>query len=118
MLLGAWRYGRHPFEPCFAAADLAYYNGTAEDPTWATVIGVVQRPPEERDTRVRVRLHVESLARPAPGGVQGQTGQSEAAVQIPVHGDALFTVDRYPELRYGDRVAVAGRLEDHGHLDG
>jgi len=99
LLLGALRFQLTPFTPCFTPGDLAYYNGTAEQPTWATVTGVVLHPPDERDTTLRVRLQAESVT----------VGQDQAP--LPATGRALFTVDRYPGLRYGDRVAVRGRLE-------
>lgn len=99
LLLGGLRYQFHPFAPCFAESDLAFYNGTTEQPVQAMVTGIIVRPPEERDTRVRIRLRAENLL------------LGEAQSSQPVEGEALFTVDRYPELRYGDRVLVQGRLE-------
>lgn len=99
LLLGGWRYQLHPFEPCFGPGDLAHYNGGVLSPAWGTVIGTVVRPAELRDARVRVRLRAERV----------QLGQEEAG--LPVRGDALFTVERGLDLRYGDQVAVRGRLE-------
>ncbi len=98
VLLGGLRFQLSPFTPCFSPADLAYHNGSPEQPVRATVTGVVLRPPDERDTRLRVRLQAESLAL---GGED----------PVPVSGRALFTIDRYPGVRYGDRVAVRGTLE-------
>lgn len=100
-LLGALRFQLHPFQPCFSPNDLAFYNGDADHPVWATVVGVVNRPTEELDTRQRVRLRVESV----------RPDDAENGVPFPVQGDALFTVDRYPALSYGDRVAVHALLE-------
>lgn len=99
LILGLLRYHLNPFSPCFTTQDMAFYHGTLEEPVWATVTGVVQRPPEERDTRLRVRLRAETIA----------LGQNDAPQAV--LGDVLFTVERYPGLRYGDRVAVRGRLE-------
>jgi len=106
LLLGGLRYQLHPFQPCFTAGDLAYYNGSEAEPVLATVTGVVTRPPEERDTQVRIRLRAESVAlqRDAPA--------------LPVRGDALLTVDRYPELRYGDRIQVRGQLGEPPVFEG
>lgn len=99
LVLGALRYQQAPFDPCFGADDLAYYRGALERPAWATVTGVVQRPPEEIDSRQRIRLRAESLTL--------DRGQPS----LPVGGSAMFALDRYPGLRYGDRIAVRGRLE-------
>lgn len=99
LLLGAWRYQAHPFEPCFSPQDLAFYNGSAAEPAWATVIGLVERPPEPRSAGQRVRIDAERL-------IVGQ-GQERRSVA----GNALFTVDLQPALRYGDRVAATGWLE-------
>ncbi len=99
LLLGALRFQLTPFTPCFNPHDLAYYNGTPEDPAWATVTGVVLQPPDESETQLQVRVQAESVT----------LGQSEES--LPVRGRALFTIDRYPGVRYGDRVAVRGRLE-------
>jgi competence protein ComEC len=99
LLLGALRFQLSPFAPCFSPADLAFHNGSAERPVRATVTGLVLRPPEDRDTRLRVLIAAESLA-------LGQDDEPR-----PVRGRALFTVDRYPGLRQGDRVTVRGSLE-------
>ncbi|MEA3334825.1 MAG: ComEC/Rec2 family competence protein [Chloroflexota bacterium] len=99
LLLGMLRYHLHPFTPCLTPGDLAFYNGTPTEPTWATITGTIVRPPEDRDTWVRIRLHAQSL-----------TLQTEEITQ-PVTGDALFNTDRFPELQYGDRIKVQGRLE-------
>ena len=99
LLLGGLRYQLHPFDPCPAGGDLAFYNGTTEQPKWATVVGTVVRPPEARDTAQRVRLRVESVT------------VEEGEAPRPARGDALFTVDRTLGLRYGDRLVVQGRLE-------
>ncbi len=96
---GAWRFDLTPFTPCFSPQDLAYYNGTLDQPVRATVTGVVLHPPDERDTRLRVRIQADSVT----------LGQGEEP--LPVTGRALFTIDRHPGLRYGDRIAVHGRLE-------
>ena len=98
LLLGAGRYHLSPFTPCWNAGNLAFYNGSLQAPTWATVTGIVQRPPETRDTRLRIRVEAESLA----------TGKQAAH---PAHGAALFTVDRTVAVRTGDRIRVHGRLE-------
>ncbi|MCB0205738.1 MAG: DUF4131 domain-containing protein, partial [Anaerolineae bacterium] len=100
LLLGALRFQLSPFLPCFSPTDLAFHNGTLDNPAWATLTGVVVKPPEARDTRVRIRLRAESLTLAREGD------------PLPVKGDALFTVDRTIGLRFGDRVAVRGRLEE------
>ncbi|MCB0231735.1 MAG: ComEC/Rec2 family competence protein, partial [Anaerolineae bacterium] len=100
LLLGALRFQLSPFLPCFSPTDLAFHNGSLDNPTWTTVTGVVVKPPEARDTRVRIRLRAESLTLANQGD------------PLPVDGDALLTVDRALGLRYGDRIAVHGRLED------
>lgn len=104
LILGSLRFQLHPFDPCFNQRGLAYYNGRDEEPAWATLVGTIVRPPEERDTTLRVRLHAESLV--DLGSLPG-----DGPPEQPVRGDILFTVDRYPELRYGDRIRVRGRLE-------
>ncbi|MCB0242116.1 MAG: ComEC/Rec2 family competence protein [Anaerolineae bacterium] len=100
LLLGALRFQLSPFLPCFSPTDLAFHNGSLDNPTWTTVTGVMVKPPEARDTRVRIRLRAESLTLANQGD------------PLPVDGDALLTVDRALGLRYGDRIAVHGRLED------
>lgn len=97
LIAGAARYQLSPFTPCFTPQDLAFYNGTLAEPAWATVTGIVQQPPETRDTRLRVRVAAQSLL------LNEQTS--------PVQGDALFTIDRIPGVRTGDRITVRGRLE-------
>lgn len=99
LALGALRFHLAPLTPCFTPTDLAFHNGNLERPAWATVTGVVQRPPEVNDTALKVRLSAASIT----------LGQDEEP--LPVRGDALFSIDRYPGLRAGDRVAVRGRLE-------
>lgn len=99
LVLGALRFQLTPYTPCLTPDDLAFYNGDAQRPVRAAVTGVVLRPPEERDTRLRVRIEAESIS----------LGQEEAP--RPVRGRALFTVARYPGLQHGDRVAVRGALE-------
>jgi competence protein ComEC len=99
LVLGALRFHLAPFTPCFTPGDLAYHNGSLERPAWATVTGVVERPPEVKETLLNVRLRAESVA----------LGQSEEP--LPVNGALLFKVDRYPGLRAGDRVATRGLLE-------
>lgn len=99
LVLGALRFQLTPYTPCLTPDDLAFYNGDAQRPVRAAVTGVVLRPPEERDTRLRVRIEAESIS----------LGQEEAP--RPVRGRALFTVARYPGLQHGDRVAVRGSLE-------
>lgn len=106
LVLGALRFQFTPYTPCLAAGDLAFYNGDLRRPVRATVTGLVQRPPEERDTRLRVRIEAESI----------RLDPNEAP--LPVHGRALFTVDRYPGLRQGDRVAVRGSLESPPVFEG
>ena len=100
LLLGALRFQLSPFLPCFSPTDLAFHNGTLDNPAWATVTGIVTKPPEARDARVRIRLRAESLS------------LAREREPLPVDGDALFSVDRTIGLRYGDRVAVRGRLEE------
>ncbi len=106
LVLGALRFQLTPYTPCLTPDDLAFYNGDAQRPVRAAVTGVVLRPPEERDTRLRVRIEAESIS----------LGQEEAP--LPVRGRALFTVDRYPGLQHGDRVAVRGSLESPPIFEG
>lgn len=96
-LLGAARYQLAPFTPCWGPHDVAFYNGSLEQPAWVTLSGVVQQPPEPRDTRLRVRVEADTLLR---------RGETQA-----VQGAVLLTVPAAPGVQQGDRLRVYGRLE-------
>ncbi len=80
--------------PRFDERSLSFYNDRGP----AVLTGVVIGEPDVRDTYVNLRVQAESLA----------LGEADA---MPVRGMALVRVPRYPELYYGDRIRVYGRLE-------
>ena len=91
-LLGAARYQATVPHP--GPDDAGYYVGQQG----ITLRGVVTEAPDVRDTATNLRLSVSDL---------------EAAGEWrPVGGLVQATVARYPEYRYGDRLEVAGRLEE------
>ncbi len=96
-LLGGWRYQSHPIEPCFTPDDLAFHNGTDDEPAWVTVEGVVLGYPDVRDRYTNYRLRVHALE-----------GNGE---KYHVRGTALVQAPRYPEFHYGDELRVSGGLQ-------
>ena len=84
--------------PHFSAGDVAWYN----DRGTVTVVGVVDDPPDVRDTYQNLRLRVEALA---PGD-----SKAFAAASIPATGLVLLSAPLYPARAYGDRLAVTGEL--------
>lgn len=92
--LGAWRYGAEPFEPCFDAGDLAYWQ--PEEGIWSTVEGMVVGYPQTRDGGIGYELATEQL------GIDGASQQ--------VTGRVWVDAARYPAFSYGDRLRVAGLL--------
>ncbi|MCC7354675.1 MAG: ComEC/Rec2 family competence protein [Anaerolineae bacterium] len=103
-LLGSARYVTAPLNPCFGPHDLAAYNGTAEEPRWLTVTGIVDDFPDVRDRITLLRLRAESVE------IRGQVR--------PVRGLVLVQAPRYPAYRYGDGVRVRGVLETPPDLAG
>lgn len=95
--LGAWRYQAHPFEPCSAPSDVAFYNSSPSLPAWVTLEGIVAGYPDVRDTRTAYRLRADHLTT--------NTGRQA------VRGDVLLQAARFPAYRYGDRLRVAGTLQ-------
>jgi competence protein ComEC len=74
---------------------VAHYN----DRGWVLIEGIVADYPDRRDTWTNLTLAVESLEQASGGGAE------------PVRGKILVRAPRYPEIRYGDRLRVAGLLE-------
>ena len=99
MLLGALRY-QADLPNLDDPAVVAHYN----DSGWVTLEGVVQGYPDGRDTWTDFKLRVESLDR-------------EDEVH-PVSGTVLVRAPRFPEVRYGDRLRVAGLLQTPRDLEG
>ncbi len=99
LLLGALRYQ-------VALPDLsdphfvAHYNDAGQ----VTLEGVVQGYPDVRDTWVNLKLRSEWLE------VEGQ--------RLPVYGLVLVRAPRFPEVHYGDRLRVSGRLETPPEFQG
>lgn len=96
-LLGAWRYQTRPFEPCFTPDDLAFHNGSEDEPAWVTVEGVIVGYPDVRDRYTNYRLQVHTL--------------ESSGARREVHGIVRVQAPRYPELLYGDELRVRGDLQ-------
>ncbi len=94
LVLGAWRYAGAPFDRCWTAGDLAYYQ--TEAGVWATVEGRVLGFPDLQDRGVRYQLAVERVI------VDGREHE--------VTGRALVEAGRHPVYAYGDRLRVEGLL--------
>jgi competence protein ComEC len=82
------------FQPVFDDRHIAFYN---DGPEPVTVTGVVTDEPDIRDYYTNLRLQAETL--------------QQGDVRRPVTGLVLVRTARYPIYRYGDRLAVTGRLE-------
>ncbi len=89
---GGARYGTAV--PLINNSHIAYYN----DGPAVTLTGLVVDEPDVRDRFVNLRVEMESIA-PEDGPAQ------------PVHGTALVRAFRYPEIAYGMRLEMNGRLE-------
>jgi len=96
-LLGAWRYQTRPFEPCFTPEDLAFHNGSDDEPAWVTVEGIIVSYPDVWDRHINYRLRVHTLE---SGGVRRE-----------VRGMVRVQAPRYPGSRYGDEVRLSGLLQ-------
>jgi hypothetical protein len=108
--------------PHIGPDDLACYN----DQGWVELTGVVVDEPDVRDTYQNLRVRVESLtidpvgvgltppsgagARPTPTA-QADARSAPTADERPVGGLVLVQAPRYLARAYGDRLAVAGKLE-------
>ncbi len=96
--LGAIRYqlAQPKLEPAF----IAFYN---DQPGMYIVDGIIQQPPDERDTYTNLRLRVEQVA--------AVPGAGEVGAFIPVDGLLLARLPVGAAYHYGDRVRLEGKLE-------
>ena len=94
LLAGALRY-QSALPDLDDPSQVAHYN----DRGWVTLEGIVAGYPDQRDTWTNLILAVQSLQQ-VPG--------LEAE---PAWGRVLVHAPRYPQLHYGDRLRVSGRLE-------
>lgn len=83
--------------PSFGPDHLAAYRDAGEN---VTVIGVVDREPDVRDTFQLLRIRAESIT----------LGDETASRTEAVHGLLLARVARYPTRQYGERLRLTGRL--------
>ena len=100
---GFLRYGSQPFTPCWQAGDLAYYNLPAEaafdrGARQVTVTGMVDSYPLVVDGEQDLYVAAQTIAQGVP--------PAEVAVQ----GTVRVTTSGTDRLRYGQHVAVTGRL--------
>ena len=99
LLLGALRYQiSQPGLPC--PEQVACYNDTG----WVSAEGVISGYPDRRGSWTLIRIDVTQLE---------QDGQVHA-----VRGTALARIPPFPEVRYGDRVRIAGLLTTPPELTG
>lgn len=80
--------------PTIDEAHVAFYNETPS----VTMTGLVSAEPDVRDRFINLHVTVDEIALP------------DGAVQ-PVRGTVLVTSFRFPEVPYGARVRLNGRLE-------
>ena len=103
LLAGFLRYGSQPFTPCWKADDLAYYNLPAEaafdrGARQVTVTGVVDAYPLVVDGKQELYVAAQTIVHGVP--------RAEAAVR----GTVRVTTSGTGRLRYGQHVAVSGRM--------
>jgi competence protein ComEC len=79
--------------PRFDQNSLSTYNGIG----LVTIEGVIDGPPDERDTYVNLRVNADRLTTPDRSS-------------RPIDGAVLVRPSRPAEFRYGDRVRVTGQL--------
>jgi len=96
-LFGIARYQATPLTPCLGPADVAYYNGSDEQPQAVTLIGVIDGDPDPGDRQTQYRVRAQSL--------------TIADKERPVHGLVLVQGPRYPLFAYGDQVRITGQLQ-------
>jgi len=83
--------------PPINATDLAFYNGNERSPK-VSITGVISSEPILSDRSQRVRIRSEGIV-PA-----GKTSS------LPISGDMLITLPRYPAFTAGERLAISGTL--------
>ena len=90
--MGGGRYGTAV--PHITSSHIAFYN----DSETLTMTGLVVDEPDVRDRFTNLRVRVETVTLPDGS-------------QQPVTGDILVRAFRYPEIPYGARLELQGRLE-------
>lgn len=80
--------------PTINASHIAHYNDGGE----ITLTGLVVAEPDVRDRSVNLRLRAETVTLPD-------------GVETAVAGDVQARVFRYPEIQYGMRLQLTGRIE-------
>ena len=91
--------------PPIDTSDLAFYNGDERSPK-VSVTGVISSEPVLTDRSQRVRIKSEEIV-PA-----GKTST------LPVSGDMLITLPRYPAFTAGERLAISGTLTTPPNFSG
>jgi competence protein ComEC len=92
--LGAARFQSHRVD--IRPNHIAWYNDTG---SYATIIGLVVKPPDVRDSYIGLEIEVESIRFGPPG------------TSVEVGGKILARSTRFIDWSYGDRVIVRGFLE-------
>lgn len=87
--LGMWRYNLA--QPQFTPDDLATYNDQGN----AAMMGIVVDAPDVRDTKINLRVDVQSI-------------QVSNKPQQAVHGLALVSAQRFGSYAYGDKIRIQG----------
>ncbi|MFN8469323.1 MAG: ComEC/Rec2 family competence protein [Caldilineaceae bacterium] len=103
LLAGFLRYGSQPFTPCWKAGDLAYYNLPADaaferGAPQVTVTGVVNAYPLVVDGKQELYVAAEAIVHGVP------------SARAAVRGAVRVTTSGIRGLRYGQHVAVTGRM--------
>jgi competence protein ComEC len=106
LLGGGMALLRHP-PP--TAHDLAYYNAPAtdtEDPAPpVTLAGVITAEPTFGDRSQTLRISAATIL------------LKDSDRPIPISGDLLAVVPRYPEYSFGERLSLVGKLTDPPRFD-
>ncbi len=92
--LGAARYQTSIDE--LSPEDIGWYNDTE---TYATITGLVVKPPDVRDTYIGLSVETETLRFGSPGS------------SFDTSGRILVRASRFDDWAYGDRVLIQGFLE-------
>ena len=103
LLLAAGRYQVTPATPCLGPTDVAFYNGSDEQPAAVTLTGIIEGDPDPRDRQTQYRVRAERL----------QIGEEDH----PVQGLVLVQAPRYPLFAYGDQVRIRGKLQTPPQLE-
>lgn len=94
VLLGAWRYLEHPFEPCAAPNALTHYHAEDRFGRPRVMEGIIVGYPLHRESYAQFVVRVTTLW--------------EGEEALPVTGTALVRTDVNADFHYGDSIRIRG----------